>query len=128
MSCEIVFFILFALFFKHIVVDFPIYTQYVCRVRANSAELGWKLHNVAHGLFTGLILYAVSVPMWAIIAISLGEMLFHFIVDSFTVYCVHKCKTDPVFEAKWYWSTELDQFIHCLSYVGIAYLVTMIVA
>jgi len=127
MSCGVVFFLLFALFFKHIVVDFPIYTQYVCRVRANSSAFAWKLHNVLHGLFTAFILFSINVPLWAIIAIGVGEMLFHYLVDSFTVYCVGRCKTDPVFEAKWYWSTELDQFIHCLSYVGIAYLVTMVI-
>lgn len=126
MTFGIIFYVLFALFFKHFIVDFPIYSGYVCRNQQSHSSLLWMLHILVHGLATFFILHLVGLPLWICSMIALIDLGSHYIIDSISVYCYKRMITDPIFKEKFYWIPELDQYLHGLSYVSMAFLLVLL--
>ena len=126
MSVGIVFYILFALFFKHVIIDFPLYVGQTDRPRQSHSIRLWAFHILLHGLATFFILYLISVPVLICSLLALIDTAVHSVVDYAANYFYKRYKTDAAFENKFHWVVELDQYLHCLIYVSMAFLLILL--
>lgn len=125
MSTGIIFYVLFALFLKHLVIDFPIYSAYVCR-DIDTPGLLWYSHILLHGVATSCILYVMQIPLLVCIIIGAVDLLSHYAIDTVTVYCGRRGRTDPSFAASFRWVVNIDQYLHTLVYVSIVFALVLI--
>jgi hypothetical protein len=116
MTAGVIFYLIYALFFKHAIVDFPIYIRYLCRGISVDRNI-FLLHIVLHILGTALVFFLIGAPVWMIIAMATVDGLSHSFIDMLTGYFDIRCKNEEAFKEKFYWVPEVDQFLHCLVYI-----------
>lgn len=121
MSVGIIFYILLALFFKHAIINFPIYLGHTgrnTRTELRPDELRpWILHIILHGVATFIVLMLISMNVWVCIIAGLVDFVTHFVTDYYVLKCTIRYNIDKDFERKFFWIVKLDQYIHCLVYV-----------
>jgi hypothetical protein len=111
--------ILFLLFTKHFVVDFPLQTPFQWMNKGTYGHPGGLLHAALHGWFTyAALLFFVSWP-WAVV-LGIVDMVIHYHIDWAKVNLNRvkgwKADKDPQF-----WTAlGADQYAHALTYLGIA--------
>ena len=127
MSVGLVFFLIFLLFIKHIIVDFPVYSGYLCRKYPDTFNRLWVLHIILHGVGALIVFFLLGLPLLPSFMIALFDSCSHFIIDATTTYCNNRNKVDIDFYNRFYWVPELDQFLHCLTYVLMVLMMTFVI-
>lgn len=122
MAISIVFYILFVLFIKHLIIDFPIYTTYACKNIKIHETVLWYAHIIMHGIVTFILLWLISIPLWISILAALIDFTLHFIMDFFVV---RNTKLNNGIDKR-PWVADIDQFFHCTVYVVITFIVFLL--
>ena len=113
--------ILFLLFVKHFIVDFPLQTSYQYLNKGTYLHPGGLLHSSLHGVATFLCFLFVA-PSLAVIA-AIIDFVVHYHVDFMKVKINRKFNWKPDTHEQFWWLLGLDQLIHALTYL---YLVSLI--
>jgi len=118
MTTTMVLLILFGLFIKHFIVDFPLQKPYQYLNKGTYWHPGGVLHAKLHGFGTFLILiWFVSWPM--AVVMGLIDMLIHYHIDWAKVNINKKMGWGPTTHEQFWWLLGADQFLHALTYLGI---------
>lgn len=126
MSTGVIFYVLFSLFLKHLIIDFPIYSRYVCHDLSIVFSRLWYAHIILHGLATAFILYIISFPILICLLIGSVDTISHFLIDMADSRIATRCKRDPVFSGKFRWVTSLDQYLHTFVYLCLTFALVFI--
>lgn len=113
--------ILFLLFVKHFIVDFPLQTSYQYLNKGKYLHFGGILHSSLHGVAT-FICFLFAAPDLALIAATI-DFVVHYHVDYLKVNVNNKFNWKPNTHEEFWWLLGLDQLIHTLTYL---YLVSLI--
>lgn len=113
MTTGMIFYVLFALFLKHLVIDFPIYTSYACRVRSEQRTSVWWLHIILHGVATAFLLWIMTIPAWIAVLAGIIDSVVHVSID-FIFYLLNKRFNVNLL-------SDTDQYFHCLFYVMLTF-------
>jgi len=127
MAAGVIFYILFALFVKHLLIDFPFYSNYICKNQKPDKSFLWSMHILFHGIATFFILWLMVMPLWICLSLACVDWVSHYMIDKIAIYCYEKYREDPVFAEKYYWVVDLDQYFHTLTYVVIAFLTLLLI-
>jgi Protein of unknown function (DUF3307) len=113
--------ILFLLFTKHFIVDFPLQTPYQYLNKGKYGHAGGLLHSALHGLATFII--------FAIFLVSIKLALFLAIIDFVVHYHIDWAKVN--INNRYGWKSDkhsqfwillgLDQYLHALTYIGLVF-------
>lgn len=120
MSAGIIFYVLFALFLKHLVIDFPIYSNYICR-DIDTPGVVWYTHIILHGLATAGVLLIIKIPLGICILLGIIDLFIHALIDALMIYCGKRCRNDANFKSKFSWVVNIDQYLHTLMYVFLTF-------
>lgn len=123
MTTGMIFYVLFALFVKHLVIDFPIYTSYACRIHSEQRTPLWWLHIILHGVATAFLLWIITIPAWIAVLAGILDSVVHVSID-FIFYLLNK--RFNVNLSMW-WIPDTDQYFHCLFYVMLTFGLVMLV-
>ena len=106
------------LFFKHYIVDFILQTDEMVAHKGIYGDPIGIDHSLYHAMATLIILMFFTVPIWAFV-LALIDGLLHYHIDYVKMaYGNRDVKT------KEFWNElGLDQFLHALTYIGIASLI-----
>lgn len=108
--------ILFLLFTKHFVIDFPLQKPYQWMNKGTYGHPGGLLHSGLHGLGTWLSL--VWFTPYAI-ALALFDFVVHYHVDWAKMNLNAKMGWGANTHEEFWWLLGLDQYIHSLTYIAI---------
>lgn len=119
MTVSLVFVIMFLLFLKHIIIDFPIYTYYVNRRYSTFYPVRMWLHTIAHGVATAAIIYftVYYIPLWIPIVLGLFDSITHHTIDVTLMKMLAKSKCYENYRDWYYWIPQLDQVLHAVVYI-----------
>lgn len=114
--------ILFWLFTKHFILDFPLQKPYQYLNKGQYGHFSGILHAGLHGLFTTLIL-----SFWSPYAIALGilDMIVHYHIDYVKTRVNKANGWQPQYDEQFWVLLGVDQYFHYLTYLGIAMIATM---
>lgn len=110
-------FLLVLLTVKHFLADYVWQTEYMLR---KSHKTGWErpllLHSAVHGALTSVILMPPLGPVGLVL--GLADLAIHFVIDYWKAQKVtHKVLSRPFWIA-----LGLDQMLHHLTYLALAYM------
>lgn len=112
--------LLLLLFTKHLIFDFLYQPPYQWQNKGTYGHPGGIAHAGQHLLATAVVLSMWSGFTLSVLSICLGEFIIHYHMDWFKMWYNKKkgwaCNTHPEF---WY-LTGIDQYVHALTYLGIA--------
>ena len=112
--------ILFLLFTKHFLADFPLQTPYMLR---KTAENGWVkpllLHAGVHAILTCSVLCYFTGFQEAVLLSGL-DFLAHLTIDAWKA----RLTNYPISDKRFWWAFGFNQWLHALTYLQIAYLVS----
>ncbi len=108
--------ILFLLFTKHFVIDFPLQKPYQWMNKGTYGHPGGLLHSGLHGLGTWLSL--VWFTPYAI-ALALFDFVVHYHIDWAKMNLNAKMGWGANTHEEFWWLLGLDQYIHSLTYIAI---------
>lgn len=113
--------LLFFLFTKHFIVDFPLQGPFQWKNKGTYGHPGGVLHAGLHGLGTLLsFLFAGSSIMLAVMA-AIIDAVAHYHIDwvkmNVNAYYGFKSDTHPEF----WWLLGLDQYMHTMTYLFLAW-------
>ncbi len=111
--------VLVALQAKHLVCDFLLQTPFMHTNKGKYGHPGGLLHAGLHGAGTFLVLLGFATGLWAALAVSLAEALFHYHVD-WTKEQIGDRYRLTVSTAGYWAIFGLDQAVHQWTYVVIA--------
>jgi len=116
-----VLYLLLALFTKHFIVDFPLQNSYQYLNKGIYGHPGGLFHSYLHGLATWGIVFALC-PVTSVFAFSIGliDFLVHYHIDWAKVNINAKMGWGPTTHEQFWWLLGADQFLHALTYIGIA--------
>lgn len=116
--------ILCALFVKHFLADFAYQPPYQWQNKGKYGHPGGLAHTGQHVVLTAIILALFSVPLSIVAAIAVFEAIIHYHTDwakmNINAYFGWGAKTHSQFWVL----TGLDQLIHALTYMGMAFILT----
>ncbi len=109
---------------KHAVADFFLQTERQRREKGVYGRPGGLWHAATHSLLTAPVFLLLPAPAAIVSALLAAEFVIHYHIDW--------CKEQIVRRNDWtshdtpfWWSIGLDQLLHGLTYVGIAWVVTV---
>jgi hypothetical protein len=126
MSTGIIFYVLFALLLKHLIIDFPVFSSYMPRDIINTHSSVWYAHILLHGLATMFILSMMSFSVPICVSLGLLDLVSHWLIDSMTISIGRKCKYNQEFSKNFSWIGNMDQFLHSVIYVGLTFMLVLI--
>lgn len=111
--------ILFWLFVKHLICDFPLQAfPYQYKNKGTYGHLGGVLHSGIHFIGTFLVLL-YFVPLQMVILCSFLDFLCHYHIDWAKMNLNKKLGLSPT-NSEWFWILlGVDQFLHTLTYFSI---------
>lgn len=116
-------FLLISFQIKHFLADFPLQTKYMLR---KTAKHGWKCpllaHAGVHGGFTFLVIWPLASLKVALLC-GLADFTVHLCVDFWKA----RFTNSHPFQKSFWIAFGMDQTMHQLTYIVIAYAVTMLV-
>lgn len=115
--------ILFLLFTKHFVVDFPLQKPYQWMNKGTYGHPGGILHAGLHGIATGLILLLFVDPSLALM-LGIFDLVIHYHIDWAKMNINKKMKWKPDTHEEFWILLGIDQYLHTLTYIIIAIIVT----
>lgn len=107
---------------KHFLGDFVFQNAYILNNRRIWGHPGGILHVAIHAALTLPILLVAAVPAPLLVALVLGEALFHYHVDFVKDRWIHNAGW-TVTDKQFWWLTGIDQALHQLSYLLIVGLI-----
>lgn len=113
--------LIFLLFLKHFIVDFPLQTKYQWSNKGTYLHPGGLLHSGLHGLGTYFVFLAYA--PFASIFLALIDFVVHYHIDWAKMNLNSKMGWGPHTSEKFWWLLGLDQFLHALTYIGLVWLV-----
>ncbi len=113
-------FLIVVLFTKHFYVDFPLQTPFQYLNKGTYGHPGGLQHSGYHALATLLIVSLVN-PAWAI-GIAIFDFVVHYHVDWAKVKLNKHYGWKPDTDKEFWWLLGLDQYLHALTYISIAYI------
>lgn len=126
MDANAVLVLLLALVTKHFVFDFPLQTPYQYLNKGTYGHPGGLLHSGLHGFATAVILILLSprgslTVMWLL---GLLEFVIHYHTDWAKVRINARYGWSCSSSSEFWVLLGVDQYIHSLTYIAIAYLAT----
>ncbi len=130
--------LLIGLFSKHLIVDFPMQVPYHYLNKGTYGHPGGIQHSMFHGIGTALVVFLVmfsesptslletsshivaTAVMFAA-AIGFVDFLIHYHVDWAKMNLNKKLGWGPTTHEEFWWLLGLDQYVHALTYLGIAW-------
>jgi hypothetical protein len=116
--------ILFALFTKHLIVDFPLQKPYQFLNKHIYGHPGGLLHAGLHALGTLIALWLVTnqffLPLGVILLVAAADGAVHYHVDWAKMNLNKRLGWAPATHEEFWWLLGLDQYLHALTYLGIA--------
>lgn len=114
--------LIFALFTKHLIVDFPLQTRLQWSNKGTYGHPGGILHSFLHGLGTYLcfVWYAPVIAIY----FFLVDMFVHYHIDWAKMNLNKKLGWGPNTHEQFWWLLGVDQYLHALTYIGLVALVT----
>ena len=111
---------LFWLFTKHLIVDFFMQTPYQYLNKGTYGHAGGILHAALHCIATALVLSLCGVYIPAAGLLGLLDGIIHYHVDWGKVKINRHYGWLPNNSEKYWWLLGIDQYLHTLTYLGIA--------
>lgn len=109
------------LILKHLLVDFFWQPEYEWRNKGTCLHFGGISHAIKHIGVTGMILIPFTTPLM-VLSMMLLEFVIHYHMDWFKMWWGARKKYDP-YHPKFYHWFGIDQYVHTMTYVAIAFLV-----
>ena len=109
------------LLFKHFVVDFLLQRKYQYANKGVYGHPGGLLHAGLHGI--GTLACLVWFDWDAAIALAAADAGIHYHIDWAKTNINEKMGWGPNTHEQFWWLLGLDQFLHTLTYIGIAAMV-----
>jgi hypothetical protein len=107
--------LIFLLFTKHFIVDFPLQVRYQYSNKGTYGHPGGLLHAWLHGIGTLLCFYWFApVSAWCL---ALADMIIHYHIDWAKMNLNAKMGWGPNTHEQFWWLLGLDQFLHALTYI-----------
>jgi hypothetical protein len=110
--------LLFALFTKHLLLDFIYQPPYQWQNKGTYGHPGGLIHAGQHSLATYWLLLWVTSP-WYAAFLAAGEFGIHYHMDWFKMWYNKKKGWGPTTHEEYWWLTGIDQYVHALTYLGI---------
>lgn len=110
--------ILFLLFLKHFIVDFPLQGPFQYKNKGTYGHPGGLLHSGMHGISTSLIFAFVTTPLLAI-CLGVADFLLHYHIDWAKMNLNKKLGYGPTTHEQFWWLLGLDQLLHAITYLGL---------
>lgn len=108
--------VLFFLFLKHFIVDFPLQTKFQWSNKGTYGHIGGILHAILHGTGTYIVLICfTTLPLAA--AMFLFDTIVHYHIDWAKMYINKRFNWHPEFNPEFWWLLGLDQFLHYITYL-----------
>lgn len=114
--------LLFLLFTKHLIFDFLYQPPYQWMNKGTYGHAGGVVHAGQHSLASLAILFGFVAPVTAL-ALSLVEGIVHYHMDWFKMWYNKKKGWGPTTHNEFWVLTGIDQWVHALTYLGIAFAV-----
>lgn len=109
------------LFTKHFIADFLLQTPYQFLNKGTYGHPGGLLHSGIQAAFTAVVVIPFA-PLMAL-ALALFDFAVHYHVDWAKVQLNNKYSWKPDTHKEFWWLLGLDQFLHSLTYIAIAWIV-----
>lgn len=116
--------ILFLLFTKHLIVDFPLQQKYQYSNKGTYGHPGGLLHSGLHALGTYFVF--VFFPPANAIAFAMMDFFLHYHIDWAKVNINKKLGWGPTTHEEFWWLLGFDQYLHVLTYLGMVLIYTAI--
>ena len=107
-------YLLFLLFTKHFIVDFPLQWEYQWKNKGTYGHPGGLIHAGLHGIGTYLCFFWISVPVAVVLAVF--DMVVHYHIDWAKMNIARGLTVQD--KKYWFW-LGFDQLIHALTYLAI---------
>lgn len=114
--------LVFLLFTKHFIVDFPLQTKFQYSNKGSYLHPGGLLHAFLHGCGT-YFCFAWYAPL-AAGYLAIVDIVIHYHIDWAKVNLNSKFGWGPTTHEQFWWLLGFDQYLHALTYIGLIYLVT----
>ncbi len=108
--------ILFLLFTKHFVIDFPLQKPYQWMNKGTYGHPGGLLHSGLHGL--GTLLCLIMFTPYAL-GLAVLDFAVHYHIDWAKMNLNSKMGWGANTHEEFWWLLGLDQYLHALTYIGI---------
>lgn len=115
--------LIFLLFSKHFIVDFPLQGPYQWMNKGTYGHPGGIAHAVLHGSFT-LMCFAWYAPLAAYFLAAI-DMVVHYHIDWAKMNLNKKMGWKADEHPEFWYLLGLDQFLHALTYIFLVALVTV---
>lgn len=113
------------LFWKHFIVDFPLQFPYMFKNKGKYGHLGGILHAGLHGLTTLMVVSFFTTLSFAFL-MALLDIVIHYHMDWFKTYSCNVKNYTVTTNSDQYWLWfGLDQYVHAMTYIVIAVLVSI---
>lgn len=111
--------LVFLLFTKHFIIDFPLQIRYHWENKGTYGHEGGLYHAGMHGLGTSLCFLLVS-PSVAITA-GVVDFILHYHIDWAKMNLNRFLGYGPTTHEQFWWLLGLDQYLHALTYIALVY-------
>jgi len=126
MSIGVIFYVLFALLLKHLIIDFPVYSSYGSRDITTPHRPIWYIHIVLHGIATMFILYMMSFPFLVCVSLGMLDLISHYLIDSVSAFFGVKCRYNLEYSRRFSWIVNMDQFLHSVVYACLTFILVLV--
>jgi hypothetical protein len=116
---QVVLLLLLALFTKHFIIDFPLQAPYQYLNKGTYGHPGGLLHSALHAVGTWMCLATLGLYTH-IFAIALVDGIIHYHIDWSKVRINAHYGWGATTHSQFWILLGLDQFLHALTYIGIA--------
>lgn len=113
--------VFFALFAKHLIVDFPLQVKYQYSNKGTYGHMGGILHAALHiiGTIIALLLVLGMSALPIILALALADGVIHYHIDWAKMNLNKYWNLQPTTSEQFWWLLGIDQWLHQLTYIGI---------
>lgn len=116
--------ILFWLFTKHFIVDFPLQAfPYQYKNKGTYGHPGGLLHSGLHLIGTFIVL-SFFIPVGAALMLAFMDEMIHYHIDWAKMNLNAKMGWGPTTHEKFWILLGFDQYLHALTYLGIGWMLT----
>lgn len=112
--------LLFLLFLKHFIFDFLLQPKWMWANKGKFGHIGGVAHAALHGIATYIILHFLKYPAFGFALLESG---LHYHIDWAKMNISKHFNLTPTSSEKWFYILGLDQFLHSLCYLAIAYFI-----
>lgn len=109
--------LLSCLFAKHFLCDFLWQTPWMIEGKGDVRRLGGYAHAGLHALLTAIVLWSFNQKGWLVLAVI--EFGVHYLIDWWKVRVGRRLALTPADRGFWL-ILGFDQYLHAMTYVGIA--------